>query len=117
MKVEIELPEIKDYKYTGEWRKPKNNEWFLDVHKSVCKAVDNSIIQKYLILKKIIEKEKLTKTQIINEVLWDPNAKISFRVISFENYKCWKNIRGQDVETSFECIQTYCELYDGQDKE
>ena len=27
MKIEIELPEIEGYKYTGEYRKPKTGEW------------------------------------------------------------------------------------------
>ena len=30
MKIEIELPEVPGYEYTGEYRAPNSDDWFLD---------------------------------------------------------------------------------------
>ncbi len=53
MKVEIELPEIEGFEYTGEFRYPKQGECFLEGTSKVSFAAGD-----FLLLKKIILKEK-----------------------------------------------------------
>lgn len=62
MKVEIELPEIAGYRYTGEWRRANNNEPFIMdgiVHYRISGTSGD-----YLILKKIAPEYKTTKENV-----------------------------------------------------
>ena len=65
MKIEIDLPEIKGYEYTGEYRPPRNDEWFLDtdhLEYLAVKAFNNYDIEyQYPILRKLDDPKLPTK--------------------------------------------------------
>jgi hypothetical protein len=50
MKIELDLPEIEGYEYTGEYRPPQKNEFFSEEGKAVLSRHDSSC--DYPILKK-----------------------------------------------------------------
>lgn len=53
MKVELELPEIKGFEYTGEYRAPKYEEWFYnDIH--VIRA-ESDYMAEYPIMRPVIK--------------------------------------------------------------
>ena len=54
MKIELELPEIEGFEYTGEYRAPKKGEWFFDSGEALMETSEDSC--EYPILKKIAPK-------------------------------------------------------------
>lgn len=53
MKVEIELPEIEGYEYTGEYKSPRKGETFVGDSGGVCIATFNYTCEVRHILKKV----------------------------------------------------------------
>jgi len=62
MKIEIELPEIEGFSYTGEHRVPKEEEWFIDLDGSPFRRgsfiPEEDEEDKYLILRKLKPKRE-----------------------------------------------------------
>jgi len=54
MKVELDLPQIDGYLYTGEWRIPREGEWVMDLDREeISQTAHNDCQIKYPILKPI----------------------------------------------------------------
>ena len=62
MKIEIELPEIEGFSYTGEHRVPKEEEWFIDLDGSPFRRgafiPEGDEEDRYLILRKLKPKRE-----------------------------------------------------------
>jgi len=97
MKVEVELPEIEGYEYTGEYRAPKKGEWYF---------FDGELSLSYSNHKKpqiIIRKVEPSLVGMLCE-LWDDEDGIATIGVLVEvnlhnsypyetNSECWKNAR------------------------
>jgi hypothetical protein len=59
---------------------------------------------------------KLNRDQIMTEWLWDRVSKVAFKVLCIDGHRCYKSLRGENIQSNFEYIQNYCELYTNQDK-
>ena len=78
MKVEIELPEIAGYEYTGESRTPLNGEWFMFEGEALN---DRDQTSHYYILRKIPKPEPTLLERIeaaydkyrVELLMWEPN--------------------------------------------
>ena len=58
MKYEIDLPDLTGsdgtrYEPTGEYRRPKIGDWFLDTTERICRAGTNSFSGRYIILRPV----------------------------------------------------------------
>ena len=62
MKIELDLPEIEGYEYTGEYRKPKEDEYYKAVRDARQAESDSS--SEYPILKK--KAPKYQRVQVLN---------------------------------------------------
>ena len=70
MRVEIGLPEIEGYEYTGEYRSPMYYEYWLSVEGTISTRKDTS--GPYPILKKITTKRNITAKDLwdMGETIW-----------------------------------------------
>ena len=110
MKIKIDLPEIKGYEYTGEFRQPRKGEYGIDLRTNIIEQTNND----YVIFKSkgdgteivcpILRKKKKMVKVIVDKSCGEMFDKIN---CDFENYMDYKKCLGSEKVKSFKEVYGY----------
>ncbi len=99
MKVEIELPKIEGFEYTGEYRKAKKREWFLGINNGTATTSSKNTGFTVHILKKVKQWREITPLEALKE-LYEANGELDCQL--YDDDMGWVDTIVTGIDTAAE---------------